>query len=230
MQILRGRGLAAAPAARGSVVVIDVLRAFTTAAFALARGARAIRLVGDPEQAFALRAADPARVLVGEEQGRQLAGFDHGNSPERIDGLDLAGREVVLRTSSGTRGVARATGARRVWLGSLVVGRATARELVRAGDDVCLLAMGWAGNGEGPEDDACGDYLEALLRGQEPDAGEVVRRVRASPAARNALDPAQPWITPGDLERALELDRFDFAMPVERDALSLFTRGPARRA
>ncbi len=42
MRVRRARGLAGARGARGTVVVIDVLRAFTTAAYAFGSGARAL--------------------------------------------------------------------------------------------------------------------------------------------------------------------------------------------
>lgn len=145
MRIARLQGLAAAPNARGSVVVIDVLRAFTTAAYGFARGAKEIVLVETADEAFALRAEDPRRLLVGEIQGRPIPGFDFGNSPEALDALGdggLAGRTLVLRSSSGTQGVARSVHATRTYLGSFVVASATARALRALGGDVSLLAMG----------------------------------------------------------------------------------------
>jgi 2-phosphosulfolactate phosphatase len=232
MRILRLQGLAAAPRAVGSVVVIDVLRAFTTAAFAFAGGVREIVLVETAEEAFALRAEDPRRLLVGEVQGRPIAGFDFGNSPEAIEAAQLSGRTLVLRSSSGTQGVARAENARCTFLGSLVVASATARAVRSANDDASLLAMGWAGDGDGEEDDACGDLLEARLAGRPIDVAACVAKARASRAARNGFDPAQEWITPGDVERALEVDRFDFAMRVAREngrLIARVLRSPAPR-
>jgi len=76
-------------------VIIDVFRAFTTAAFCIAAGARAIVLVGDHEQALALKAADPTLFLTGEIGGKPIPGFDLGNSPSLIAGRDLGGRRVV---------------------------------------------------------------------------------------------------------------------------------------
>lgn len=216
MRIKRLQGLAGAPAATGTVVVVDVLRAFTTAAFAFARGARAIQLVETPEEAFALRRAEPELLLVGEVEGRPIPGFDYGNSPEAIDAAPLAGRTLVLRSSSGTRGVVRSEHATRIYLGSFVVAGATVRALRAAGGDVSLLAMGWAGDGHGDEDDACADLLEARFFGRPHDLATCLAKARASRAARNGFDPAQEWITPGDVERALQVDRFDFAMRVER--------------
>lgn len=216
MLIERRRGIDAAASAQGHVVVIDVLRAFTTAAYALASGAREIVLVGTADLAFALRRRWPAAVLVGESGGRPIAGFDHGNSPAAMRSLDLHGRTVILRSSSGTQGVVRARSAARVFLGSLVVARATA-ECLRSAPRITLLAMGSVAGPDGPEDDACADYLQELLEGGAGDRDRARRVVRESPAALQALDPEIDWITPADLECALAVDCFTFAMPVRRD-------------
>src|SRR5262245_64699993 len=101
MPITRLRGVEAAASARGAVVVIDVLRAFTTAAYALASGAGEIVLVSTPEQAFVLRERWPRALLVGEVGGRPIPGFDHGNSPAAMQELDLRGKPIGLRSSSG---------------------------------------------------------------------------------------------------------------------------------
>jgi 2-phosphosulfolactate phosphatase len=60
--------------ATGTVVVIDVLRAFTTAAFAFAAGAADITLVGAIEEAFALRERNPDLLLAGEVYGLPIEG------------------------------------------------------------------------------------------------------------------------------------------------------------
>lgn len=215
MRIVRARGPEAAAELEGCVVVIDVLRAFTTAAFAFARGARSIVLVGTAGEAFALRATRDV-VLVGESDGRKLAGFDHGNSPEEIDALDLRGRDVVLRSTAGTQGVVRAELAESIVLGSLVVAAATVRAL-RGEAHVSLLAMGSPLGADELEDDVCADLLEDRLLGRDVDLSRVRERALASPAAARAHDPRVGWITPGDVERALEIDRFDFVMRVRRE-------------
>jgi len=232
MRIVRARGVEEADRAIGSVVVIDVLRAFTTAAYAFASGAREIVLVGAVDEAFALRRRFERAVLVGEVGGKPIAGFDHGNSPARMRELDLSGTSVILRSSSGTQGVIRARAADETWLGSLVVASATARALARSAETVTLLAMGSPYDGDdessGAEDDACADLIEALLASRAEDTASMAERalastestnerVRASRAARQALDPSIDWITPDDLECALAIDRFDFAMRVRRE-------------
>jgi 2-phosphosulfolactate phosphatase len=213
MRVGRACGVAGAHGARGTVVVIDVLRAFTTAAYAFASGAREIELVGTPEEGLARKREDSALLLVGEVGGQPIPGFDHGNSPERMAELDLAGRTLVLRSSSGVQGALAAVAtAEHLLLGSLATASATARAARGFGRPVMLVAMGSPGGPDGPEDEACAELLEALLHGRPPDLTRVVACVRTSPAGQQALDPAIDWITPGDLELALAVDRFDFAL------------------
>jgi 2-phosphosulfolactate phosphatase len=188
-------------------VIIDVFRAFTTAAFCVAAGAREIVLVGDHEQALALKARDPDLFLTGEIGGRPIPGFDAGNSPSRIDGLDLAGRRVVQRTSAGTQGVVAAAAASEILLGSLVVAGATVRYL-QSRDAISLVAMGTHGGDDHGEDELCAAYLEQLLLDAAPTRPVI------------ALAPAEQWpdwFPRRDAELALEVDRFSFALPVTRE-------------
>jgi len=228
MRVRRARGLTGARGARGTVVVIDVLRAFTTAAYACASGARAIELVGTPAEGFARKAAEPSLVLVGEVGGRPIAGFEHGNSPERMHTLALDGRTLVLRSSSGVQGaLAALASCEALYLGSLVTAAATERAVRALGGEVTLVAMGAGGSEiglDGPEDDACAELLAARLEGRPFEWAALERLVRESPAARAALDPAESWISPGDLELALALDRLDFALRARLEGGRLVAR------
>jgi 2-phosphosulfolactate phosphatase len=224
MHVHRLRTVSSAPSACGHVVVIDVLRAFTTAACALHRGAERIVLVAEPEEAFALRASIPRSVVAGEHRGRKIDGFDFGNSPHDVLAADLTGRTLILRSSSGTQGVVRASSAECVLLGSLVVASATVRHLREHAGVTSLLAMGSPFGGCGDEDDACADWLATHLSGAVPDTAEIVRRVRESDAGRLATNPAADWISPEDLAIAADVDRFDFAMPVRREDGRLVAR------
>lgn len=92
----------------GPVVVVDVIRAFTTAAYAFGSGAAEIYLVGDVEEALAFKAAHPGSLAMGEHRGLRPDGFDFPNSPSMVRDVDLSGRTIVQRTSAGTRGVVAA--------------------------------------------------------------------------------------------------------------------------
>ena len=197
--------------ATGHAVIVDVFRAFTTAAFCVAAGAREIVLVADHEQALALKRDDQSLFLTGEIDGRPIVGFDVGNSPSAIESLDLTGRRVVQRTSAGTQGVVAATGARAILLGSFVIARATVEHLRRTANDVTIVAMGHNAMAEADEDAQCARYLEALLLGQRPAPPTVFLEADHS-------DEGWPdWFPRRDAELACEVDRFDFALPVARE-------------
>jgi 2-phosphosulfolactate phosphatase len=211
-------GLDGARAATGHAVIIDVFRAFTTAAFCVAAGARDIVLLADHEEALRMKGRDPSLFLSGEIEGKPIPGFDVGNSPSVIERLDLSGRRVVQRTSSGTQGVVAASRAQAILLGSLVIASATARYLARVPDDVTIVAMG--PNDEGRNEDvACADHIAGLLRGGRP---------AVPPINMPGDDPAigwPDWFPRRDAELACEVDRFDFALPVEREGGLLVARG-----
>jgi 2-phosphosulfolactate phosphatase len=203
--------------ATGAVVAIDVIRAFTSAAFALAAGARDIVPVGTVEEALALRERFPGSLAMGEVGGYPIEGFDFGNSPSALLGRDFSGRRMIQRTSAGTQGLVRSLKAETLLASSLVCAAATARYLQRqACRSITLVATGIFPGRDGDEDIACADYLEALLRGERIDAAALVQRVRASGAGQLFADRDDPVFPAADLECCTDVDRFDFAMLVER--------------
>lgn len=206
--------------ATGTVVVIDVLRAFTTAAFAFHAGAEAITVVSTVEEAFALRDANPDWLLMGEERGLPVKGFDFSNSPVAIANHDLTGRSLVQRTSAGTQGLVQSEKAEHLLAASLCCARATVAHIGTLRPERVTLVITGAHLGHairGDEDRACADYLEALMREEEPpDSDSLRRRVRQSWAGRKFTDPGQPQFSPIDLDYALAVDRFPFAMVVRR--------------
>ena len=195
-----------ARSATGHAVIVDVFRAFTTAAFCIGAGAREIVLVGDHEQALAMKRADPALFLTGEIEGRPIPGFDIGNSPSAIERLDLEGRRVVQRTSSGTQGVVAATGARAIVLASFVIAAATVRYLRDVAQEVTIVAMGQNAQEDADEDLLCARYLAAALRGEPLPSTQVT-----------LLERWPDWFPRRDAELALDVDRFAFALPVHRE-------------
>jgi len=203
--------------ATDTVVAIDVIRAFTTAAFALAAGARDIVPVGTVEQALELRVRFPGALLIGEVGGYPIDGFDFGNSPSALVGQNLSGRRLIQRTSAGTQGLVRSLKAETLFAGSLVCAAATARAIIRSMPaTVTLVATGVFPGRDGDEDIACADYLAALLRGEPIDLAALVHRVRESDSGRLFADPADPVFPASDLDLCTDVDRFDFALRVER--------------
>ena len=107
MDIWIGSLLDGAEQATGSVAIIDVFRAFTTAAVVLANGATKITMVSSVEEALALRESGLAQICMGEVGGRAPAGFDFGNSPFEVSNVDFRrgkngeGRVVVTFSGPG---------------------------------------------------------------------------------------------------------------------------------
>jgi 2-phosphosulfolactate phosphatase len=218
MEILRVDGATAAEA-RGVVIVIDVIRAFTVAAYAFAGGARGLWLVRTVKEALALREREPEALLAGEVGGRLIPGFDLHNSPAAMARADVRGRRLIQRTGSGTQGAVGATGARHLLVGALVNARATAahaRTLAAAtGAPVTLLPTNMkAHDADAVEDDLCADYLEALLR-ERADAPDVLAHALAWLRASGQLgvfEQGYPDFPPDDVPAILAADRFGFAM------------------
>ena len=200
--------------ARGAVVVIDVLRAFSTAAYAFAGGASAVWLVDGVEQALALKAARPELLAMGEDGGRRIDGFDFANSPWEVSQADLTGRELVQRTSAGTRGVVAATGAQRRWCASLVCASATARAVTAAGlGDPDYVITGRRGADRQGEDDLLtAQLIERVRTGAPADAEATARAVAGSDEASVTLALGPTHVDPRDIELAVRVDAFDFAM------------------
>ena len=207
--------------AAGTVIVIDVFRAFTTAAIAFDQGAAAITLIAEAEDALALYRSGGGDVLLGEVDGKRPPGFDYGNSPYEITGVDLTGKSLVQSTRAGTVGVAAAFAAPEtdtIYLGSLVVAAATVQAVRRDNPElVTILAMGDQGVIRSDEDEQCALYLRNLLEGREPDPAAVRQLILAGGATEKFFDPAQPQYHPQDVELALQISKYPFAMRVGRE-------------
>lgn len=213
MRIVHADGVAGAAAARGVVVVIDVIRAFTVSAYALAGGAGRCLLVGDVEQALALQARLPGALVSAEVDGLPVAGIAISNSPSMVSRADLGGRTLIQRTSAGTPAARAAAGAERLFAASLAVAGATARAVARRSPALVTLVA--SGGPEHLEDGACARFIEARLEGREPDLEALLAPFRAGARYRRFAAGEQPGFPPEDLELALRADAFDFAMLIE---------------
>jgi 2-phosphosulfolactate phosphatase len=154
----------------GVVVAVDVLRAFTTAAYAFAAGASEIWLTAGVEEALTLGREIPGALVMGEDHGRRPAGFDLSNSPVEVARADVEGRVLVQRTSAGTQGVIAATGAERLFAASLVCASVTATAITNAG----LGAPTY------------------VITGRFPATPRVARTICSPPSSSSAPAPAGP--------------------------------------
>ena len=203
--------------ATGVVVVIDVIRAFTNAAFVFSRGATEIYPVKGVEEALRLKAQTPNSLACGEVGGLPPEGFDFGNSPSQTSLLDLNGKIIIQRTGAGTQGIVRSVRANQMVAASFVVAQATVNHIQKISPEaVTFVVTGQTYDG-GEEDLACAEYLEALLQGSSPDPSPYLDRARHSRDASVFHDQQFPEFPSDDIEQCTSLDKFDFAMPVTRE-------------
>jgi 2-phosphosulfolactate phosphatase len=211
VNIIHATGIEGARHARGTVVVIDVLRSFTVSAYALAGGARECRLVRTVIEALALAEQTPGAILCAEEDALPVDGIPISNSPTQIRELDLQGKVLIQRSTAGTQAAAAVQGDD-IFAASLVVARATAQAcLLRNPATLTLVA-----SADHPEDHACAGYIAAVIRGEAPNLEDMLRPLRDTERYRRVLSGAWPGFPATDLELSLTADRFDFAMPLAR--------------
>jgi 2-phosphosulfolactate phosphatase len=205
------------------VVVIDVWRSFTTAAYVFAAGARDILVAASTEEAMALRSRFPKAVLMGMGRlgGEPAVGFDFGNSPAEVRGYHWRDRDVIQCTPNGTPGLVRSVNARTLVAGSLVCARATVCYLKRQTPERVTFVC----TEDGIADQACAEYMTALLCDEQPETAMMLGTIRAAGLeharvllSRGVLTEAQADRLEADLNCCLELDRFDFAMVAQRRA------------
>ena len=225
MEIRLGSQVRDAREAEGTAIIIDVFRAFTTAAVAFSRGVDKIILVAELGEALELRRRGLAEACVGEVDGMMPEGFDFGNSPYELSRADVEGRRLIQSTRAGTVGVAAATGAERIYAGSLVTAEATAKAVLRdSPQTVSIVAMGAEGRSRADEDEQCALYIRNLLLGLRPDRSAVRSLVLAGAEAQKYGDPAQPHFHSRDRDMAVEIDTVSFAIEiVRRDGLLVAT-------
>ncbi|MFI1658328.1 2-phosphosulfolactate phosphatase [Streptomyces sp. NPDC020472] len=190
-------------------VVVDVMRAFTVAAWAFAQGAEKIVLSESLDDALALKTRHPDWVAL--KDGPPAAGFDLVNSPGKLRAADLRGRTVVQKTTAGTVGAVAVKDAPLVLCASFVVAEATARLLrTRKSNGVTFVVTGE--DGQADEDLACAEYIACRSTDAEADASAFLRRAARSRAAAELAQGVRQGVHPDDVALCLELDRFPFAM------------------
>ncbi|MCH7736217.1 MAG: 2-phosphosulfolactate phosphatase [Chloroflexi bacterium] len=218
MEVRLGSLVPDAREAQGTTIIIDVFRAFTTAAIAFDHGATEIILVAEPEEALELHRRGVGDLLMGEVAGKRPEGFDFGNSPYEISQVDLAGKSLVQSTRAGTVGVAAAVNASEIYLCSFVVAQATVDAIRSDGPElVSVIAMGDEGFNRSDEDEHCGMYLRNILEDRKPDFDAVKTLILAGGATQKFFDPRQSQYHPEDVTLALEADRYSFAMKISRE-------------
>jgi 2-phosphosulfolactate phosphatase len=159
-------------------VVVDVMRATSTIAQALASGYRRVLCCAEVDDALALREelGDEA-ITGGEREAKRIEAFDAGASPREF--REPRAETLILSTTNGTQAIlAAAARCDEVLLGSLLNLDAVVARARAAGGDVAILCAGFKG-AFALDDAYCAGRIVELLDGERSDAaiaGELVSR------------------------------------------------------
>jgi 2-phosphosulfolactate phosphatase len=224
---MRFRGISELDEVPPVAVVVDVMRAFTTAAWAFAGGAEKIVFAASTDEALTLKTSHPGWLAL--KDGPPLAGFDLVNSPALLRSADIGGRTIVQKTTAGTVGALAAKNASLVLCASFVVATATAR-LLQTLEPSSVTFVVTGDDGRADEDLACAQYIAGIASGVRTDPAEFVCRADESRAAvnlREGVHRGSQAVHPDDVELCLQADKFAFAMAasLEDSLLVLRPRG-----
>ena len=150
-------------------VVIDVLRATTTIATALAAGAEAVQTFADVDKLFQVsKNWDPDRRLrAGERGGKQVEGFDLGNSPLNCTADVVAGKRLFLTTTNGTRALKRVEKSTTVLTAAQINYKSVVNYLkAKQPQTVWFIGSGWQGD-YSLEDTVCAGAIAQQLWGND---------------------------------------------------------------
>lgn len=188
----------------GLVCVIDVIRAFTTTSYAFNKGVNKIILTSKIEDAFSLKKQNPDFLLMGEDEGIKIEGFDYGNSPFLIDKADLNGKTLIQRTSNGTKGAVNNLQAKKLITAAFTNANATFEYIKNSGiEDITFVITN---DYKGSEDIALADYIcNLLLENKNTDINTYLKLVESCRYADYIKE---------DMNYVLNQNIFDFVMEV----------------
>jgi 2-phosphosulfolactate phosphatase len=184
-------GLAAASLA----IVVDVLRATSTIAQALAAGYERVLCAAEVDEAMRLRETVAGSLVGGEREARRIEGFDVGASPREF--LEPHAATLILSTTNGTRAILSAAAqADEVVLGSLLNLGAVTSYAAERGGDVAVVCAGFKSS-FALDDAFCAGRIVALLDGARSDAALAAELIAGSfPTALEGLN-ARTYGPPG---------------------------------
>lgn len=157
-------------------IAVDVLRATTTMATALAAGAEAVQVFSSMDELMQTSEhwSSEKRLRAGERGGAKVSGCDLGNSPLDCTPEVVEGRRLFISTTNGTRCLTRIQAAATVLTAALVNRKAVVTYLLHhQPETVWIVGSGWEGNFS-LEDTVC--------------AGAIVDQLSHQLTDKNALD------------------------------------------
>jgi 2-phosphosulfolactate phosphatase len=160
-----------------NVIVIDVLRAATTIAVALANGAREVIPVESVETAVKLSGSlfGDVVLLGGERGGKMVEGFHLGNSPSEYVESVVKGKSIVFTTTNGAPAMSKGRYSKHMAIGSFANVKRVVDFMRSVNDDFIIVCAGnrSAVGGFSLEDTVCAGMIIEKLKHASPDLVEL---------------------------------------------------------
>lgn len=176
-------------------IAIDVLRATSTIATALAAGAEAVQAFSSMDELMRVSAQWPAekRLRAGERGGATVAGCDLGNSPLACTPDLMENKRLFLSTTNGTRCLERIQSAKTV-LAAALVNRSTVVNylLAQRPETIWIAGSGWEGSFS-LEDTVCAGAIVHLLSIHLETGGHTLEEIADNDEVLGAVALYRQW-------------------------------------
>lgn len=194
------------------VIAIDVLRAFTTACYAINNNPKDYIIVGDINSAYRLKKQDSEYILIGERDGYSLPGFDYGNSPSEIRNIDFSNKTLVHTTTLGTNGIINALKhTEKVVTGSFVNAKAIINYIKQENPGYVYLFC-TSGTSSDNEDLMLAEYLKGYFENNPLDMDSIRKKLIEGSSGLMYLHNPRTKYSKSDFFLSLEPDKFDFVI------------------
>jgi len=150
-----------------AAVVIDVLRATTTIAFALHNGAESVQVFDnlDDLRQTAEKWPESSRLMLGERGGKRVEGFDLGNSPLLVVPEKVDRKRLFMSTTNGTRSLHRVRDVKALYTMALPNRQAVVDQLLKeCFEEVWIVGSGWEGAYSLEDSLAAGALIASLIK------------------------------------------------------------------
>jgi 2-phosphosulfolactate phosphatase len=205
-------------------IVIDVFRAFATAAYVL-EGKPSEYKLANKSPVIALLASELINpLLIGKsEKGSDLS-YNIPNSPTRVKEVVIDNRPILHRTEAGAKGILQSKGANLILAAAFGNAKATAHYVRKLNASVTLLPMGHEGTTPSLEDHLCAFYIHTLIQGKTLNLTPFLSRLREGPGSYFFSN--DQWQYPrDDFIRCLKTNRFNFAIKADiNDGYAVLTK------
>jgi len=171
-------GISGIKKATGTIVIIDVFRASSTILACLYTGVKQIIPIETVEEARFLKHKHPTWILIGERNGKKIIGFDYGNSPAKINSLQLIDKTVILSTSSGTKGIVNVKNAKECLIASFPnISTILTYLKMKRPRYISLIPMGLNAHKPAIEDTKCAEFICKSLENQSVNYDDFIQPI-----------------------------------------------------